>query len=159
MNITPRNFGFKILSKREHSVFEFREKILKKFGIEVEEELGKIITEFIDRNFLSNDRYCECFIRDKILKKAGPRKIFEKLKLKGIDENLANKKIAKGFPLEDQERISEILAIKKLNDILRRDQKKNKFEIRAKITNFLVGRGFDFDIINRAIEKAWGAIE
>jgi regulatory protein len=153
MNISVRNYGFRILSKREHSVAEFREKILKKFGLESSDEVEKIITEFLERKFLSNDRYCECFIRDKILKKSGPRKILEKLKLKGIDEHLANEKMAEVFSLEDRKRISEILVTKKLNDILQRDKTKNKFEIRKKITDFLLGRGFDFDTIGRAIDR------
>ncbi len=159
MNISPRDFGFKILSKREHSVFEFREKILKKFGDEISDDLEKIVTEFLERKFLSNERYCECFARDQILKKSGPRKILEKLKKKGITSALAKVKIDEVFLLEDRERICELLAIKKLNDIIRQGKTKNKFIIKGKITNFLVGRGFDFDTIFASIEKAFVIIK
>jgi len=159
VNISPRDFGFKILSKREHSVSEFREKLLKKFTPELSAEIEKIISEFLERNFLSNERYCEAFIRDQILKKSGPRKISEKLKLKGIAENLATKKIDEVYLLPDRVRTSELLAIKKLNDILRRDKTKDKFEIRGKITNYLMGRGFDFDTISKAIDVAFVTIK
>ena len=97
MKISPRDFGFRILSKRENSVFEFREKILKRFGNEILDELEVIVVEFIKRDFLSDERFCECFIRDQILKKSGPRKIFEKLKTKGVRESLIKEKWIKSI--------------------------------------------------------------
>ena len=65
----------------------------------------------------------------------------------------------KVYLLEDRARIAEILATKKYNDILQRGKTKNKFEIQGKITNFLIGRGFDFDTISKAVDEAFNTIK
>ena len=149
---TPREFGLKMLARREHSVSEFREKLFKKFKDEnITEEVDKIVAEFLEKNWISDERFCEVFIRDQVLKKSGPQKILQKLRLKGVDKYLARKILDDNFEVEEFYKIAQRLADKKKVEILRKKSGISDFELRGRVTNFLVGRGFGFDVIKRVL--------
>ncbi len=150
--IDPRTYGLTLLAKREYSESEFREKLQKKFSEDFE-EIEKIIKEFKKKNWLSDERFCESVIHDAILNtKSGPIKIQQKLCWqKGIGKDLAEKSLAKLYPEKKQIEITKELIEKKKKEIARRGKIKNDFEVQQKIRQFLLGKGFGFEIINKVI--------
>ena len=75
---SPKDYMLYLLGRREYSVSEMREKVLKKFPDEFA-VVEKLIQNFVQEGWLSDRRFVEVFIRDQKLKKVGPFKIVEKL--------------------------------------------------------------------------------
>lgn len=149
MNTSPDDYGLKILGQREYSILEFRDKLLKKFPEEAA-RIEEIIQEFIEQDWLSEGRFCEVFIRDQVLKKQGIRKIEQKLLQKGIGKTLCAEKLSAFCPEAVQEEIARHLADRK-KEIFQKRGKFSDFETHQKVKQFLVGRGFSFDIIEKVV--------
>ena len=78
--------------------------------------------------------------------------MIQKLKAKGISEDLANKKINQlTNPAEQSETIRQ-LAEKKEREIIARGKNLTDFEIKQKVTQYLVGKGYTFDMIKKSIQ-------
>ena len=148
---SPRDHALKLLTKREHSTHELHEKLTKKFPDQTE-EIEQTLKDLKERDWLSDERYCESFIHDQLLTtKPGPLKIIQKLASKGISRDFAQEQVDIYYPEEKQLEIIQELAEKKKNEILRRGKLSKKFEIKQKIISFLMGRGFSFDIAKEAM--------
>jgi SOS response regulatory protein OraA/RecX len=139
-----RAFGLRLLARREYSEQDFREKLLKKFP-ENFLIIDEILAEFVTKNWLSNERFCECFIRDQKLKKIGPLKIKQKLYEKGVGEDLFAAKILQNFSIEEQQELINYLETKKLEELKKRRPDDAEFERRQKVRQYLFGRGFYVD--------------
>ncbi len=147
---TFREKGLRLLGKREYSVHEFRKKLVSKFPNE-KEEIEKFIEELKQKKFLSSDRFCALFIEDQVLKRsAGPRKIIQKLRMKGIYEDFAKKAIEEHFTKEDQVAIARELVIKKKKEIGRRKKDLSEFEMNQKLKEYLYARGFG-DVVDETL--------
>jgi len=145
-----RSFGLKLLTRREHSVKEFTTNLHKKFP-ENSEEIDQMVAEFIEKNWISDERFTESLIHDTLLTtKSGPQKIIQKLEQKGIDRELSLRCIEEFYPAQKQLEIAQDLAQKKRAEIERRGKTKNDLEIQQKIMAFLVGKGFGFETAREA---------
>jgi regulatory protein len=144
---TPRDYALQLLSKREYSVLELQEKLIKKFSQDTE-KVKKILKEFQKKNWVSDERFTEVFIRNQILTtKSGPRKIYLKLIQKGIDKNLAHKKLKSEFLKKQQQELIHLLAQKKKSEFLRKKKKLSPYELKQKIILYLVRKGYDYDLV------------
>lgn len=150
--ITPRNHLFKMLARREHSILEIREKLQKKYP-EEGDEIEKIIKEFLKENWISEERYCEAFIRNQILKKTGPQKITQKLLQKGIEMELIDKKLEEIFPIHQQLDFILELANQKYENLKNRKKEETEFQLQQKVLKFLISRGFDFDMARKVAKN------
>ncbi len=144
-----REYGLKLLARREHSVAEFSRKLRKKYSENLE-EVTDVIKDFKKKNWLSEERFCEAFIHDQILNtRSGPRKIIQKLRMKGVIEEFAQVKVGEFFSKKQQLEIAKELATQKYAQIRQRGKTTNEFEIRQKVQQFLIGKGYDFEIIKK----------
>ncbi len=148
----PRSYGLALLAKREYSEFELQEKLQKKFPEEFE-KIEEVLETFIDKKWLSDTRFCESVIHDAILTtRSGPVKIQQKLCWqKGVAKDLVEEMLAKLYPEKKQIGVAQELAEKKMAEIKRRGKTKNKFEAQQKVRQFLLGKGFDFEIIRKVV--------
>ncbi len=148
----PRSYGLALLAKREYSEAELREKLQKKFP-ENFEDIEASLKEFIGKKWLSDERFCESVIHDGILiKKYGPVKIQQKLCWqKGVNRDLVEQMLAQFYPEKKQVEVASDLAKKKQKEIERRGKTKNEFETQQKVRQFLLGKGFDFEIIGKVV--------
>jgi len=93
------------------------------------------------------------FIKDKInISKYGVRKIKEALYYKGIDKEIIEEKI-KSISAESEEERALVLGEKKLLNIKENDNRKKM----AKLSNYLLGKGFEYETVNRALRKLLNA--
>lgn len=150
--ITSRNQLFKILARREHSILEIREKLQKKYPEEAE-ETEKIIKEFLEQNWISEERYTEAFIRNQLLKKIGPQKIKQKLLKKGIEKELIEEKLEEVFPITQQLDFILELAKNKYEILKNRKKGETEFQLQQKVLKFLISRGFDFDMARKVAKN------
>ncbi len=111
-----------------------------------------ILLHLMEHNFLNEERFSKNFARGKFrIKKWGKRRIIRELKFKDISEYNIKKGLQEIDSDEYLETLKEI-ALKKRDSI----SEKNVFKKSQKITNFLVYRGFENDLIYKVVKEIIG---
>lgn len=134
--------GIAILSRREHSRKELREKLL-----EYEEDTEKVeatLDEFEKKGFLSDERFAEALCRARS-KRYGNFRLAIELREAGVASEIATRAI-ESVPSE-AERAKEIWE-RRFGSAAENEKDRQK-QIR-----FLANRGFSFDTIRRVLECA-----
>ncbi|HKM01795.1 MAG TPA: RecX family transcriptional regulator [Sedimentibacter sp.] len=145
--ISVYNYGISLLSRAAKSEYELRLKMQDK-GFD-SHLIDNAINTLKEQKYLDDERYCEMFINDKInISKHGVRKIKEALYYKGIDKEIIEEKI-RSVSQEDEEERAINLGKKKLFNIKEEDTRKKYI----KLSNYLVGKGFEFDVVKRTVSK------
>lgn len=142
------------LGRRDYSKKELEEKLLKKYGLEMEETVKDILAFLEEKGWQSDERFEEVFVRSKIRKGIGPSRIRSELKLKGIE-------ITENSQMEETnfEEIAEESIVKKYSKDLRGWKSleyDDKQKIKAKINRFLAYRGLPFVDLEKVVAKIDG---
>lgn len=88
--------AIKYLTMREHSRFELEQKLLKK--TENKDEVTCVLDKLEKEKFLSDERFCESYLRSRIRKNVEGKQILKmRLKAKGISSQLATEMTEKFF--------------------------------------------------------------
>lgn len=146
-NISVYNYGISLLSRALKSEYELRLKMKDK-GFD-SSLIDNAISRLKDQKYIDDERYCDLFINDKInISKDGRRKIQQALYYKGIDKKIIEEKIC-NISLEGEEERAFILGKKKLSSIKEEDTRKKT----AKLSNYLLGKGFEYETINRTVKR------
>ncbi|MGY6520849.1 MAG: regulatory protein RecX [Mongoliitalea sp.] len=113
------------------------------------DEAEELIALMIEEGFLNEERFAQAFVRGKFsLKKWGRIKIRQALKFK----QLSDRCIATGMKEIDADEYFKILQLeaeKKWNSL----DKLDKFPRKMKVQQFLLGKGFEQDLIQAAIAE------
>ena len=135
-----RKAAIDLLSRREHSRFELKRKLLQKPYAE-DVDLEPILDQLEGANYLSNARYAESFVRSRIIKGQGEVKIRFQLLQRGVTLSMTNGAIAKAevnwWDLAEQQRT------KRFGDGYPNNLKETLKQIR-----FLTMRGFPSYIVH-----------
>ena len=134
-----------LCSKAEYSEWDIKEK-LNKWGVD-SESFNEIIEYLCNNNYINEERYAECFVREKFnLRHWGRIKIAYALRQKRVKDQY----IAKAFEEIDEERYFEtlrsLIANKSKGNL-------NDFKKRASVYNFALSRGFEPELINKALKE------
>ena len=136
------NKSLDLLSRREHSSKEIREKLLLRFDDKV--IINSVITKLEENNLINDKRFAEAYVSSRKRKGFGPKKISFELLSKGVSESVANRMI-------DEEggwkRAAKLAFTKKFKNGLSSDVKNS-----LKQKSFLKNRGFGF----KEIESVFG---
>lgn len=147
--LKAKDSAFRLLGRRHHSVSELRIKLVKKrYSNEI---ITKILDDLKSRNVLDDERFAECWVEERsIKKKVGINKLKVELFKKGISRNTVEKILASVDKESSYENAYQ-LAIKKNEFMIRRgdDSKKRK----SKVFNFLSSRGYESDIIMKVLNN------
>lgn len=134
-------------SVAEHCPVDVKEK-LRTWGA-APELLEPIVDRLIDENFISEERYCRAFVNDKIrFQSWGKEKIRLALTQKRLPSCCIDEAL-ESFPDEDYMLILSALVAKKASQLQHEDD--NTY--RAKMLRYLLGRGFSFGDIRRALDS------
>ncbi len=141
------NYAISVLSRSPKSEKEIRLKITQK-GYDV--DLANIIIDKLKVNkYIDDEDYSDRFIHDKInLSKYGRRKIKEALYQKGIDRQIIDEKLSL-ISMDDEIKRAYILGEKKLKSMSNIENTKKY----VKLSNFLIGKGFDYETIRKVVSK------
>lgn len=126
---------------QERSQQEVRNKLYE-WGLRTN-EVEDVISELIQTNFLNEERFTQAYVSGKFnIKKWGKIKIRQGLKLKQVPEKMITRALNN---ISDDEYMQTLLecAEKKLRTLNEKDPYKRKF----KLTNYLMGRGFENSVI------------
>lgn len=144
--ISVYNYGIYILARRAKSEYEIRLKMEEKgFHPPL---IDNAIEKLKEKKYLDDEKYCQLFINYKINNNDGILKIKNALYHKGIDRKIIEEKIRDISP-EDEEARAIIVGRKKLSSL--RDEDKRKRMV--KLSNYLLGKGFQYHVVIKAVEK------
>ena len=142
MNATDLwNKSLDILSRREHSVSELKNKLLR-FNPD-SDDLKDVIERLMTSNFLDDKRFASAFIRSKAESGYGPNYISQYLTKKGIPSDKYNM-YSLDIDWEDR-------CLTQFNK--KRRNKEINFKEKEKILRFLAYRGFSYEIIKNALKE------
>ena len=134
-------------SMSEHCISEVEAK-LKAWGAS-ESDSDKVIDRMIQENFIDEKRYCAFFVKDKFrFNSWGKIKIAFQLKSKRLDRTL----IAEALELIEENDYQEML-LELLKSKLKGLKYDNNYEKQGKLFRFAQGRGFENNLIAKAIKK------
>ena len=135
-------------SKAERCEYDVRRKLV---AWEIEKEIADRIVSYLKKeNFLSEDRFCQSFIKDKLrFNKWGKNKIIFELRKKHVSESLINT----SFEILSIDDEFEEPLIKLLQTKIKSVKAANDYEKRMKLIRFAVGRGFSIELAQKCLNK------
>ena len=138
------NRALHFLSFRMRSEHEVKEKLKDDFGDAV---IAEAIVKLKDYGFLNDEAFATAFLNTKKnTAKQGPRAIAQELKRKGVSDQ-TREAVLDEFSYEEQLTIASQLAEK----VARSEQSKTPAQVKQKIRDNLMRKGYSFDIITEAI--------
>ena len=140
--MSAKSVAVKLLSRREHSAFEIRDKLQKRDFEEA--EITRAISELKQGGWLSDERYTEAYIRMRQQKGFGPIRIAMELHERGVEES-----IVEAYIDDSEESWQQILQRQYLKKYKNRPVE--DYNDKAKRIRFLQYRGFSLDAIYRII--------
>lgn len=155
MNPKPLIIDFNVALEKAASYCAYQERChrdierkLKDWNIDHEIQ-DEVISELIQQNFLNEERYAMTYVRGKVnIKKWGRYKIKLELKSRQVSEYCINK----AFKEIDEEKyilnLQHILEKKRLTV-----KGKSAYEIRAKIFQYLLSKGYEAELINEQLDN------
>lgn len=132
---------------QERSHKEVRSKLLslKIYG----QDLEDIIVALLAEDYLNEERYACAIARGKFYQKQwGRNKIVQALKMQEVS-SFCIKKAMKEIDEHDYKETIKKLADKKLNEL---KTERNKFTKLAKLRNYLLQKGYEYEYINQVIQ-------
>ena len=136
----PWNKALDLLSRREHSIYELKQKLENRLKDLDKAELETTIQKLKDQNLLSDARFAAAAIKQNSSQGYGPKYIEMYLHSKNVS--------ASEYDLESHninwQKICEYQISKKLRST------EIDFKEREKISRFLSNRGFNYEIIKSA---------
>jgi len=138
-----RAFAYRLLGRREYSVFELDRRIRQKWpeATNVEE----LIEALVEEDLVSDERYAEAFVRFRIQRYQGPLKIKAALRTKGISDTLISRELG-----AHSEEWAELAA----QWLERQNPGEISFEVKKKYYRRLTSRGFTHDQAMDALNKS-----
>ena len=137
-----------LLSRREHSRYELRLKLLKRFAAE---DINQVLDELEKNNTLSDQRFADAYLRVAI-KKFGRIKLMRELNQRGVDNEIIDAAMTKWATDEEWRRACIILGDKYKDSVIDDESSQQR------AGRFLSSRGFADGDIWRAI-KAHNAMD
>jgi regulatory protein len=141
--LSAKSVAVKLLSRREHSTLEIRNK-LKEREFE-SSEIDQAISELVEGGWLSDERFAEAYIRMRQLKGFGPLRIAMELNERGVPESVAD-----SFLQVDDE--SWRLTLERQYDKKYKQKAIEDYKDKAKRIRFLQYRGFALDQIYQIVK-------
>lgn len=140
--VALRSRALAFLSRREHTRQELREKLAALGGSAA--EIAAILDELAERNWQSDNRFAEAYVRQESRKGHGPLNIRQSLKQRGVDEEL----IADVLMTEDWLEWARLTRQRKFGEQPPTDRKEQARQLR-----FLQYRGFTSDQCRKALRN------
>lgn len=137
-----RSYAFALLTRRDYSQAELTEK-LNQYAIDPN-EVAILVTELAEKNYQSDQRVAALTLSSQIRKGKGLQRIKQALKAKQLDAELIAEELEEVDWLDQAYQ----LKVKKFGEDVTKDPK-----LKAKQIRFLQYRGFDMEVILKAIAR------
>ncbi len=140
--------AFRFLAARTHSEQELRIKLAQK-GFE-NTLVEQVVTELKSVNLIDDSAFAISYARSRLINRSiGENLLRSELRLKGINDETIDKTVQEAYAEKSQcERARDLVDKKKLHYQNLEHWKKKK-----RIGDFLIRRGFDWDVVKEAVEE------
>jgi regulatory protein len=145
----PKHQAIGYLSRRDHSLHELKQKLLKKGHDEASVE--QVMAELQSCGYLDDLRYAQMILRHHYLRGQGPQKIRYLLNQNGVSNEIVSK-VFDEFD-EDWSTLAKDVRWKRFGNAFKSNERNEMFKEKSKQMRFLMTRGFESDQIQYAIEK------
>jgi|TARA_B100001063_G_scaffold231270_1_gene245244 regulatory protein len=135
---TVYNKALDIVSRREHSEKEIKNKLLEKF--DAPEIIEQVVLKLIENNLINDVRFAEMYVLVRKRKGFGPKKIQFELMARGIDDSISSLVITEEGSWKE--------AAQKAFNKKFKNGASQEFKERNKQKTFLQNRGFSFEEID-----------
>ena len=135
---TVYNKALDIVSRREHSEKEIKNKLLDKF--DAPEIIEQVVLKLIENNLINDVRFAEMYVLIRKRKGFGPKKIQFELMARGIDDSISSLVITEEGSWKE--------AAQKAFNKKFKNGASQEFKERNKQKTFLQNRGFSFEEID-----------
>jgi len=135
---TVYNKALGIVSRREHSEKEIKNKLLEKF--DAPEIIEQVVLKLIENNLINDIRFAEMYVLIRKRKGFGPKKIQFELMARGIDDSISSLVITEEGSWKE--------AAQKAFNKKFKNGTSQEFKERNKQKTFLQNRGFSFEEID-----------
>ncbi|MFY7990196.1 MAG: regulatory protein RecX [Fluviicola sp.] len=133
---------------QERCHFEVHSKLLQ-WGLD-EEQSGRLTAHLIEWNFLNEERFALAYVSGKLrIKHWGRNKIRQGLKMKRIPELIIRNAIQNIDPDEYWDALNKE-ALKKQKDLFK---EKDIWKRKAKLSRYLLSKGFEMDLVIEVIKE------
>ena len=140
--IRARHSALRLLARREHSQYELRRKLKARgYGERLVDEL---LAELITERLLSDTRYAEAMVTNRVSRGYGPLRICMELRDRGVAEPIVDKALQEA-EVDWDERLRHTY------DRKYGEMAAESFKTWASRAQFLKNRGFSVDAIRRVI--------
>ena len=145
--INCKETALKIIERSYKTKKEMTKRLLEKgYNLEEINETLKFLEEY---TFINDESYAKAFIKDKT-KTQGKQKIKYALKNKGVSEEIIEEELS-NVDMEKEKENAKILALKKYNVLIKREN--DKYKIKEKIIRFLISRGYNYEVAKDAVKE------
>ena len=146
----PKDYAFWLLSCREYTVKKLQDKCIEKFPEEAV-EIEKLINFLVQKEYLSDQRFTESFIRVQVRQGQGRQKIFMKLLQKGVPKEVIEAQLDSS--LEQEDVLTPVIKLmnKKSIQLKRKYPEIPDYELRQKLTAYLAGRGYGYAVTKEVL--------
>jgi len=145
-----KDYALWLLGAREYTIKGLGDKCRERYPEQLE-EVEILINNFVQSKYLDDTRFCEVMIRSEIRKGNGSSKIMQKLIHKGVPIDLAKEQCAALIENTDLFGPAWTLSEKKKIQIDRKYPDLGDYEKRNKLTQYLAGRGYSYDLIKEVL--------
>ncbi|MDG2093455.1 MAG: regulatory protein RecX [SAR86 cluster bacterium] len=135
---TVYNKALDIVSRREHSEKEIKNKLLEKF--DAPEIIEQVVLKLVENNLINDVRFAEMYVLIRKRKGFGPKKIQFELMARGIDDSISSLVITEEGSWKE--------AAQKAFNKKFKNGASQEFKERNKQKTFLQNRGFSFEEID-----------
>lgn len=140
--------AFRYLAGRAHSEQELRTK-LKQKGFE-KALVEEVISELKQAKFIDDVEFAFSYARKRMMHKPmGEKLLRQELWQKGIDEKIIDRVVREIYSEKTQDEVALNLMEKRKSRYKDLDEKEQK----KRLYNFLLRRGFDWEVVNEVMEK------
>lgn len=137
-----------LCSRSEKSAHDINDSLLR-WGLLSEEDRSAIIRSLIENNFINENRYSRAYVKDKhLFNKWGKIKIKSMLRAKSIDSETINTALETINSEKYYSTLKEEI-LKKQGSVKASDQ----YELRSKLMRFASSKGYESDLIFRALDE------
>lgn len=145
--IKCKNAAIRIIERSYKSEKEIKDKLLKKeFDNNTVNRTLSFLKEY---NLIDDEKLVSMYVKDR-LRSQGEKKIKYSLMQKGISEELIYRELDK-ISNDDLEDTAYNLALKKYGIL--RNKENDKYKLYQKLTRYLIGRGYGYDLVSRVVKK------
>ncbi len=131
-----------LLSRREHSRHELRNKLLlRDFTAEI---IEVVLTKLVEHQWQSDQRFAESYVHARKQRMFGPIRLRQELSERGVSDDIINGLLSEND--DDWIGLANSLRIKRFGDVMPAD-----FKERAKQMRFLQYRGFTTEQIKHIL--------